>query len=291
MTLSAKIRRSARTGIRAFVRPLGRPVAGPVEAARSAPDGHAAENAHLRVMLDYWNGRHRSTIAELQACAGELGVFSLEASEQRNALLANLMGTSVSEALYILHELRKRLRLAGAVAEFGVAQGATSALIANELRETDKELWLFDSFQGLPAPTAEDVLVDDIFGLGSMEAYEGTMASPQDEVLERLRAIDMPLERVRVVPGFVEETIGWPGLPERFCFAYVDLDLYRPIKTVLEVIAARLVKGGALIVDDYGHFSAGAQRAVDEFLAEHEGSFERRLPRPWAGKFVILERS
>ncbi len=75
----------------------------------------------------------------------------------------------------VLH-LNRALGLDGDVCEFGVAQGATSALIANEIRGTEKDLWLFDSFEGLPKPTDHDILIDDIFNLGSIDRYQGTMA-------------------------------------------------------------------------------------------------------------------
>jgi hypothetical protein len=176
------------------------------------------------------------------------------------------------------------------VAEFGVAQGATSAVIAGELIEGHKELWLFDSFRGLPRPSPEDTLVDDIFDLGSMEAYEGTMAFGAGEVVRRLTAIDFPLDRAKIVSGFVEETLQHDELPETFCFAYVDLDFYRPIKTVLEFMAARLTPGGVIVVDDYGHFSAGAQQAVDEFARDKGSAFSLSLPRSWAGHFALLRR-
>lgn len=64
--------------------------------------------------------------------------------------MAKLLGTQISEAMYILVFLHRSLELDGDVCEFGVAQGATSALLANEIRTTQKNLWLFDSFKGLP---------------------------------------------------------------------------------------------------------------------------------------------
>src|SRR3989442_4580284 len=106
-----------------------------------------------------------------------------EGGTRRHELLAQLEGTQLGEAFYLLDALHRSLSLGGAVCEFGVAQGATSALIANEIRGSGKSLWLFDSFKGLPRPGAKDVLIDDIFSLGSIEKYAGTMAHGQDEVL------------------------------------------------------------------------------------------------------------
>jgi hypothetical protein len=48
--------------------------------------------------------------------------------------------------------------------------------------------------------------------------------------------------------------------------------------------------GGVIMVDDYGFLSEGAKTAVDEFLALHEGQYEKTLPRPFAGPFIMLRR-
>ena len=63
-----------------------------------------------------------------------------------------LIGTTIGEAIYVIQNLHEGLRVSGDVCEFGVAQGATSRLLASEIMSTDRKLWLFDSFEGLPAP-------------------------------------------------------------------------------------------------------------------------------------------
>jgi len=177
------------------------------------------------------------------------------------------------------------------VCEFGVAQGATSALIANEIRNSGKSLWLFDSFKGLPRPGAKDVLIDDIFGLGSIEKYAGAMAHGQNEVLARLKVIDFPLNSVQLVAGFIEDTIRYPGLPAVICFAYVDFDFYEPIKVTLEFLHVRLPSGTHVLVDDYGWFSSGAKAAVDEFVAAYASNYVCSIPLPFVSRaFAVLRK-
>lgn len=235
--------------------------------------------------------QYAKLVEEFEGCFREQVFPDLPARERRVELIGNLLGTQPAEALYLVAHLNKSLGAPGDICEFGVAQGATSALMANEIRHTDKSLWLFDSFKGLPKPTAEDVLIDDIFNLGSMEKYEGKMASGVEEVMGRLKAISFPLSRVKVVPGFIEETIGLPNLPERVCFAYVDFDFYEPILTALTFLDQHLSAGGSVVVDDYGFFSAGAKTAVDEFAAEHQARYTVSLPPAFAGHFAILTKT
>jgi O-methyltransferase len=204
--------------------------------------------------------------------------------------LGELTGTGYWEGLYLIDRLNQSLGVAGDVCEFGVAQGATSALLANEIRSTDKVLWLFDTFAGLPEPGKEDVLLDDIFDLGSADRYVGTMAYPADNVRDRLAGIGFADARIRIVKGRIEETLGGDRLPDRVCFAYLDVDLYGGTKAALEFLHTRLEPKGHVVVDDYGFFTEGPQRAVDEFLGVHPGEYQLDLPDPRAGKFCLLSR-
>ena len=206
----------------------------------------------------------------------------------RDELLAGLVGTLPGEALWLVRSLHEALAVPGDICEFGIAEGATSALLANEIRATDRRLWLFDSFEGLSPPTAEDELIDDIFQLGSMAAYAGKMNYPVEAVRKRLAAVDFPLSRVEIVPGFIEKSIKGPRLPERVALAYVDFDFYEPILVALRFLRQVMPRGGRIVVDDYGFFSAGAQRAVDEFVEECGGQFTLRLPQPYYGHFAEL---
>jgi len=205
--------------------------------------------------------------------------------------LSNLLGTTPSEALYLLGSLHRCLALPGDVCEFGVAQGRTSALLGNELnRFTQKDLWLFDSFEGLPKPTEEDVLIDDIFSLGSMDKYQGTMACPETMVRKELESIAFPSSRLHIIKGFVKDSIKNGKLPKQVAFSYVDFDFYEPIRDALDFLESVMPVGGVIVVDDYGFFSAGAQQAVDEFIKARPGQWKHDLPPSFAGHFAILSR-
>jgi len=206
------------------------------------------------------------------------------------SLLKNLIGTGFGEGLYLLDSLQKSLSIEGDVCEFGVAQGATSALIANEIKNINKNLWLFDSFEGLPKPSGKDLLINDIFNLGSMEAYKGKMACPVDMVKSRLSDINFPHERTKIIPGFIEKTIFDPNLPQKVCFAYIDFDFYEPILIALNYLNRVLQSRGFIIVDDYNFFSEGVKIAVDEFYNNNKEKYEISFPIKSAGFFCILRK-
>lgn len=213
----------------------------------------------------------------------------LPQTEGRLPLMNKLLGTGIPEAMYVLSELHAALGDEGDVCELGVAQGATSALLANEIRSTPKLLWLYDSFEGLPKPSAKDQLKDDIFRLGSMERYQGEMRCDAREVQFRLNEIGFPPERYRIRPGWINETLREGSGPAKVCFAYVDFDFYEPIRDALVYLARHLTPNGRIVVDDYDFFSTGAKTAVDEFVQQHP-ELELAKPEPWAGAFCMLRR-
>jgi hypothetical protein len=217
--------------------------------------------------------------------------YQLPNNPKRVKLLSKLLGTNISEGLSIISCLNKALSKPGDVCEFGVAQGTTSALMANEINGLkDKNLWLFDSFEGLPMPTEKDQLKDDIFSLGSMEAYIGTMACGLDQVSARLQEISFPKTNTKVIPGFIEQTIHLKNLPEKVCFAYVDFDFYEPILIALNFLHTRMEPGSFVVVDDYDWFSTGAKTAVDEFFDQHKNAYKLTVPDKTLGHFAVLEK-
>jgi hypothetical protein len=255
-------------------------------AASSEHERVVAELAFCRAMRDI----HRHDAVEVEELYRRFVFPGLPRDERRAGLLHELIGTTIGEAIYIIQNLHEGLRVPGDVCEFGVAQGATSRLLASEIMSTDRKLWLFDSFEGLPAPGPQDKLINDIFSLGSMEKYKGTMASPEAEVRSKLDSISFPTARTKVKKGWVSESIKSGELPAQVAFAYVDFDFYDPIKDALEFLDGRMPPGGRIVVDDYGFFSEGAQLAVDQFVARAGDRYKFELPLRFAGHFCVLNK-
>jgi O-methyltransferase len=245
------------------------------------------ELAHCQVM----RGIHRQDVSEIEELYRTYLFADLPRRDGRARELSELIGTTVSEAIYLVKHLHDSLKVPGDICEFGVAQGATSKLLAAEILPfDDRRLWLFDSFEGLPAPSKEDRLINDIFNLGAMEKYQGTMASPHDEVLGKLATVNFPSERTKIKKGWIKDTVKSGNLPAQIAFAYIDFDFHDPIKEALDFVDARMPAGGRIVVDDYGFFSAGAQLAVDRFAAAARDRFTFALPLPFAGHFCILSK-
>lgn len=222
---------------------------------------------------------------------------SLPENKLRAKLLSRLSGTLPSEAYSIIQALHQTQtqHVFGDVCEFGVAQGETSALMANEIKhQNTKTLHLFDSFEGLPMPSEEDKLKNDILSLGSMEAYAGKMSYPTNMVRARLKAISFPEKQFVIHKGFIKEVLETSKkLPSDVSFAYVDFDFYEPIRDTLLFLDKVTKTGSIIIVDDYDYFSTGAKEAVDEFIKEKnsvQSLYKCYIPHTRYGYFAVLTK-
>jgi O-methyltransferase len=246
--------------------------------------------AAQEAMMSLMRGNHAQTVRELIAVTRACVLPQLAVSDRQFKCLCELFGTTVLEALYLIDRLGRSLDVDGDVCEFGVAQGRTSALIAATLldKNSPKRLWLYDSFEGLPAPSEKDTLLNDIFGLGSIGAYKGHLAIPETEVIGELSKQGFPEAQVEICKGWIEESLSAGRCPAKVAFAYLDMDFYRSTADALFMLAERMPAGGSIIVDDYGFFSAGVQTAVQEIMTARPDEFE--LENPFGFKFAILQK-
>jgi len=199
--------------------------------------------------------------------------YFIPPNKDRVQLLTSLLNLLPFHAYILVNALAKSKDFPGDICEFGVAQGATSAFIANEIISGNKTLHLFDSFEGLSKPSEKDHLTNDFLSLGSIEAYEGEMSYSEKRVLNRLKNIDFPFERLVIHKGFIDKVLKEDSnLPKEVSVGFVDFDFYEPIKDTLEFLHQTTSVGAIIIVHDYDGFVTGTKTAVDEFLADKNAS-------------------
>jgi O-methyltransferase len=161
-----------------------------------------------------------------------------------------------------------RRGMPGDFAECGVWRGGSSMAIALALQRlgvADRQLWLYDTFGEMPAPSEYDggMPPEPLYQINNSTNTSG-LTLP--DVRRAMESTGFPLERVTYVAGLVEETL--PGTaPEQLALLRLDTDWYESTHHELVHLYPRLVPGGVLLVDDYGFFP-GARKAVDEFFAD-----------------------
>jgi len=164
-----------------------------------------------------------------------------------------------------------RHQIEGSVVECGVWRGGSMHAIARALHaagDVDRDLYLFDTFEGMPEPDEVDVRWDGKSAAALMSKREKSARiwayASREDVEQGLDTLPYPRERFHLVQGLVEETIP-EHAPERIALLRLDTDWYASTKHELDHLYDRLVPGGVLIIDDYGSFE-GARKAVDEWL-------------------------
>jgi hypothetical protein len=177
-------------------------------------------------------------------------------------------------ALYEATRYIARNKIEGDVVECGVWKGGSmmiSALTLLSAGEVRPMLHLFDTYEGMTAPTAADrssLLAATATELlaNSSKSAQVWARSPLDEVRRNLASTGYPSDRMRFVKGRVEDTLPSEA-PDKISLLRLDTDWYESTKHELVHLFPRLVPGGVLIIDDYGHW-AGSKKAVDEYIAE-----------------------
>ncbi len=185
-----------------------------------------------------------------------------------------------------------RSRISGAMVECGVWKGGSMMAVARtliRLGDVSRSLYLFDTFEGMTPP--EDIdrsyrgePASALLAASDPEASWVWAKSPLEEVKGVLANTRYPSDRVFYVKGAVEETLP-EAAPDRIALLRLDTDWYSSTYHELVHLYPRLVPGGVLIVDDYGHWE-GARRAVDEYFAEQRSAiFLQRID--YSGRLAL----
>lgn len=173
---------------------------------------------------------------------------------------------------YICHN-----HIDGDIVECGVWKGGSMLAIAETLiacNNKERGLHLYDTFEGMPAPGVLDVSYDNQKAeklLRSDTDKERNLVwaySPLDSVKETMALSAYPASYIKYVKGKVEDTVP-QSLPKKIALLRLDTDWYESTRHELLHMFPLLVKGGVLIIDDYG-FWKGARKAVDEYISENK---------------------
>jgi O-methyltransferase len=146
----------------------------------------------------------------------------------------------------------------GALVECGVFKGGGAAVIAASAAP-GREVYLFDSFEGLPPPSDKDGRI------ARSQYAEGWCAGTEDEVRAIFSRLGRLGPRLHLVKGWFQETFPTVHVGP-IALLHVDADWYDSVRLCLERFWDDLSPGGYVVFDDYARWE-GCTRAVDEFLS------------------------
>lgn len=170
----------------------------------------------------------------------------------------------------------------GDLIETGAWRGGATIFMKAVLKaygDTERIVWVADSFQGLPKPDEQRFPADA--GETSW-AFGGVFAASYEQVKANFARYGLLDERVRFLVGWFRDTL--PSAPiDRLAILRLDGDLYESTMDALNALYPKLSIGGYLIVDDYNAFSA-CSAAVQDYRAQH-GIAEEIVPIDWTGVY------
>ncbi len=160
------------------------------------------------------------------------------------------------EPLWVLYTLAQQsLSLPGIFMEAGVYKGGTAKMLKEIIKAKGNRhpLHLFDTFAGMPETDAgTDLHKQGDFQDTSLNAVSAWIG--QDNVVYH--------------QGILPDTFT-PVEDAMIAFSHIDVDIKSSVRACCDFVYPRLIPGGVMVFDDYGHVTCpGARAAVDEFFAD-----------------------
>ncbi len=157
---------------------------------------------------------------------------------------------SLLEAAQIFSSVQNTAKVPGDLAEVGVYMGGSAKIICEA--KGDRQLHLFDTFEGLP----------DISAVDDPDFHKNQYKCSVEQVQSYLQNYS----NVSFYKGLFPASSG-PVTDRQFSFVHLDVDLYESTLASLGFFYSRLSKGGVLLSHDYA-LSKGVRSAFDEFFAD-----------------------
>ncbi|GHF80555.1 TylF/MycF/NovP-related O-methyltransferase [Thalassotalea marina] len=194
----------------------------------------------------------------------------------------------------------------GDIVEFGTGIGRTAGYLSEALsfygeffKEAmqkhgvdNKNLYLFDSFEGLPIATSEEDLTSPHVKAGVWE--KGTCLGLNERQLVDHCNQWLDKSKIHTVNGFFDESLASIKDNQKFCLVHIDCDLYSSITSVLEYLHKKscLSDGCVLLFDDWlcnrGNPNFGAQKAWNDFTAKNRLNYTDLGIYNMKGKSIIV---
>lgn len=169
---------------------------------------------------------------------------------------------SREQVRYILGILDSLLNqnIPGDIVEFGCYVGESSKYLRMMLDHhlSDKKLYVYDSFEGLPPLSKHEQ---------NTGWKPGTLKTSEDILLNNfyINGLKAPI----ITKGWFKD-IPENKIPEKICLAFLDGDFYDSIYDSLNKVYSKISKGGCILFHDYERSDLpGVKIAINDFLQKN----------------------
>lgn len=164
---------------------------------------------------------------------------------------------------YLIDSITKGVE--GDVVELGCYVGESSKFLMRTILElsSDKNLYVYDSFEGLPVLSEHEE---------NSGWKPGTLKTNQNVLINNFLQNELPLPIVH--KGWFNE-IPEHKLPKKISFAFLDGDFYQSIYSSLEKVYDLVEDGGYILFHDYERPDLpGVKNAINDFFKNRNISFD-----------------
>jgi hypothetical protein len=166
--------------------------------------------------------------------------------------------------------------LEGDFVECGVNTGMFSKMIINftQFEKSKKDYYLLDTFNGMSEKYSSPEEIQRSVDMGY-----------SDDIYEEVKETFKGLDYVKIIKGAVPETLPLV-LSEKISFLSIDMNCALPEKEALEFFWDKIVKGGIILIDDYGFPGHDDQKKLHDNFAKEKGILILPLP---TGQGMIIK--
>lgn len=255
----------------------------------STTDLNSMPSILLRKIRSLWRLTLGNPLRSVLELRGRVGLIEGVRSSSQALGYQEIAESLVFAVQYVTHGC-----VEGDVAEFGCMTGRTAVALAAGMKwqNSDKRLFLFDSFEGLPQATSEIDRSNRHVFAGTWGP--GTCLGISPAKLQRLCGRFIAGDRVRIFEGWFSNTL--PTLPPaiKFALVHIDCDLYQSTYDALDYLfgSARITEGAIILFDDWDCNRAsnqhGERRAWSEIEEKYSVITSPRGSYGWAGYKLIV---
>ena len=174
-----------------------------------------------------------------------------------------------------------REHIPGDLIECGVWRGGATIFMRAVLKaygDVQRQVWVADSFKGLPPPDAENYPLDKDDQLHCFQQLGVSL----EEVKANFTRYGLLDDQVQFLPGWFKDSLPTASI-DRLAVLRADGDMYESTTQILTYLYPKLSVGGYCIIDDYGA-GLGCRQATDDYRRQH-GVTEPLQWIDWGGVF------
>ena len=195
-------------------------------------------------------------------------------SEIRKKAILRAKSMISNQQLFELIQFIKATKdVLGSVVEYGSLYGGSGAILAESLNYFGKkDLYLFDSFNGIPK---------SIYGMD--ECWNGAFS---DNSYSMVKKAFEDLKNVKIISGNIKKT--YKKINGPFSFVYIASDTLESVEILLNYTWSKLNNGGIICICDYGSYPNALPLTmyVDYFFKNKNA----KIFYPKVGIFIIKNK-